>query len=219
LSAACAFCAPCGFQLRLPLCPFRGRNSANSTSFSLEGLDSLPQRNIARRDTPSYFRFHLGGFAARPALSIMDVSGTIEAILGQKGGEIFSISPDATVYEAIELMANKNVGALLVVHDGQLFGMISERDYTRKIMLHGKRSRETQVREIMSSDLTIVTPREPVENCLRMMTEKRIRHLPVVDGDMLRGVISIGDLVKWVIASQSAAIAHLESYISGGYTG
>ena len=149
----------------------------------------------------------------------MDVSGTIEAILGQKGGEIFSISPDATVYEAIELMANKNVGALLVVHDGHLFGMISERDYTRKIMLRGKRSRETQVREIMSSDLTIVTPREPVENCLRMMTEKRIRHLPVVEGDMLRGVISIGDLVKWVIASQSAAIAHLESYISGGYTG
>ena len=78
---------------------------------------------------------------------------------------------------------------------------------------------ETQVREIMSSDLTIVTPREPIENCLRMMTEKRIRHLPVVEGDTLRGIISIGDLVKWVIASQSAAIAHLEHYISGGYSG
>jgi CBS domain-containing protein len=153
------------------------------------------------------------------ALSIMDVSGTIDAILGQKGSEIFSVSPDATVFEAIELMANKNVGALLVLGDGQLLGMISERDYTRKVMLRGKRSRETQVREIMSSDLTIVTPREPIENCLRMMTDKRIRHLPVVDGDTLRGVISIGDLVKWVIASQSAAIAHLESYISGGYSG
>ena len=149
----------------------------------------------------------------------MDVSGTIDAILSQKGAEIFSVSPDATVYEAIDLMANKNVGALLVVQDGNLLGMMSERDYTRKVMLRGKRSRETQVREIMSSDLTVVSSREPVENCLRMMTDKRIRHLPVVDGDMLRGVISIGDLVKWVIASQSAAIAHLESYISGGYSG
>jgi CBS domain-containing protein len=149
----------------------------------------------------------------------MDVSGTIDAILGQKGSEIFSVSSDATVYEAIDLMANKNVGALLVVQDGRLLGMISERDYTRKVMLRGKRSRETQVREIMSSDLTIVTTREPIENCLRMMTDKRIRHLPVVEGDTLRGIVSIGDLVKWVIASQSAAIAHLESYISGGYSG
>lgn len=154
----------------------------------------------------------------RRHLSIMDVSGTIDAILGQKGSEIFSVAADATVYEAIDLMAGKNVGALLVVQDGHLLGMISERDYTRKVMLRGKRSRETQVREIMSSDLTTVTPREPIENCLRMMTEKRIRHLPVVDGDALRGIVSIGDLVKWVIASQSAAIAHLENYISGGYS-
>ena len=149
----------------------------------------------------------------------MDVSGTIDAILAQKGTEIFSVAPDATVYEAIEMMANKNVGALLVLRDGQLLGLFSERDYTRKVMLRGKRSRETQVQEIMSTDLTVVTSREPVENCLRMMTDKRIRHLPVMDGDKLRGIISIGDLVKWVIASQSAAIAHLESYISGGYTG
>jgi CBS domain-containing protein len=165
------------------------------------------------------FFFHLLGSAATRRLLIMDVSGTIDAILGQKGREIFSVSPDATVFEAIELMANKNVGALLVLGDGQLLGMISERDYTRKVMLRGKRSRETQVREIMSSDLTVVTSREPIENCLRTMTDKRIRHLPVVDGDTLRGVISIGDLVKWVIASQSAAIAHLEHYISGGYSG
>lgn len=149
----------------------------------------------------------------------MDVSGTIEAILGQKGREIFSVSPDATVFEAVEQMANKNVGALLVVENDQLVGMISERDYTRKVMLRGKRSRETQVREIMSSELTVISPREPVENCLRMMTDKRIRHLPVLDGDTIRGIISIGDLVKWVIATQSAAIQHLEMYISGGYTG
>ncbi len=149
----------------------------------------------------------------------MDVSGTIDAILGQKGREIFSVSPEMTVYEAIELMAQKNVGALVVVENGTLIGLLSERDYTRKITLRGKHSRETPVREIMSTNLTTVTPREPVENCLRMMTEKRIRHLPVVEGDMLRGIISIGDLVKWVIASQSATIAHLESYISGGYSG
>jgi CBS domain-containing protein len=149
----------------------------------------------------------------------MDVSGTIEAILAQKGTEIFSVSPEAMVFEAVELMANKNVGALLVVENDRLVGLISERDYTRKVMLRGKKSRETQVREIMSSDLTTVTPREPVENCLRMMTDKRVRHLPVLDGDTIRGVISIGDLVKWVIATQSAAIQHLEMYISGGYTG
>jgi CBS domain-containing protein len=149
----------------------------------------------------------------------MDVSGTIEAILGQKGREIFSVTPDATVFEAVEQMANKNVGALLVVENEQLVGMISERDYTRKVMLRGKRSRETQVREIMSSDLTVITPREPVENCLRMMTDKRIRHLPVLEGGAIRGIVSIGDLVKWVIATQSAAIQHLEMYISGGYTG
>ena len=149
----------------------------------------------------------------------MDVSGTIDAILAQKGTEIFSTSPDATVFEAIELMANKNVGALLVLEEGKLVGLISERDYTRKVMLRGKRSRETLVSEIMSSGLTIVHSREPVENCMRMMTDKRIRHLPVVDGETIRGVISIGDLVKWIIATQSAAIAHLEMYISGGYTG
>jgi CBS domain-containing protein len=149
----------------------------------------------------------------------MDVTGTIDAILAQKGTEIFSITPEATVFEAVELMANKNVGALLVIQDGRLVGLISERDYTRKVMLRGKRSRETQVHEIMSSDLTVVSPREPVENCLRMMTDKRVRHLPVLDGETIRGVISIGDLVKWVIATQSAAIAQFEMYISGGYTG
>jgi CBS domain-containing protein len=149
----------------------------------------------------------------------MDVSGTIEAILAQKGTEIFSVSPEAMVFEAVELMANKNIGALLVVENEKLVGLISERDYTRKVMLRGKKSRATQVREIMSSGLTVVTPREPVENCLRMMTDKRIRHLPVLDGETIRGIISIGDLVKWVIATQSAAIQHLEMYISGGYTG
>ena len=149
----------------------------------------------------------------------MDVSGTIDAILNHKSGEVFSISPEATVFEAIEIMDTKNVGALLVMKGDQLKGMISERDYTRKVVLRGKRSRETKVAEIMSTNLTVAHRREPVEKCLRLMTDKRIRHLPVVDGDKVVGVISIGDLVKWVISCQSATIAHLESYIHGGYTG
>jgi len=149
----------------------------------------------------------------------MDVSGTIDGILNQKSGDIFSISPEATVFEAIELMDNKNVGALLVMEADRLIGMISERDYTRKVMLRGKRSRETKVAEIMSANLTVTHPRAPVEKCLHLMTDKRIRHLPVLDGDKVVGIISIGDLVKWVISCQSAAIAHLENYIHGGYTG
>jgi len=148
----------------------------------------------------------------------MDVSGTISAILAQKGSAIFSIAPNATVAEAIEMMEAKNVGALLVVGDDRLVGIISERDYTRKIFLRGKRSRETLVEEIMSTDLSVTSPTEPVENCLRMMTDKRIRHLPVVENGKLVGIISIGDLVKYVISCQSAAIAHLENYISGGYS-
>ena len=149
----------------------------------------------------------------------MDVSGNIGAILGQKAGEIFSVSPDHTVFEAIQMLDQKNVGALLVMEGDKLVGMFSERDYTRKVVLHGRRSRETKVSEIMSTDVKLTQPQEGVEACLRLMTDKRIRHLPVTDGHRIIGIISIGDLVKWVIASQSAAIAHLENYISGGYTG
>lgn len=149
----------------------------------------------------------------------MDVGGTIDGILAHKSGEIFSVSPDATVFEAVQMMDSKNVGALLVMEGDRLIGIISERDYTRKVMLRGKRSRETKVSEIMSSELTVAHPHEPVEQCLRFMTEKRVRHLPVLEGDKVRGVISIGDLVKWIISAQSATIAQLESYISGGYSG
>jgi CBS domain-containing protein len=149
----------------------------------------------------------------------MDVSGTIRAIMDHKSGEVFSISPEAMVFEAIEMMAKENVGALLVMEQERLVGVISERDYTRKVFLRGKHSRETKVAEIMSTNLTVTHPREPVEKCLRLMTDKHIRHLPVMDGDKVIGVISIGDLVKHIISCQSAAIAHLESYIHGGYTG
>ncbi len=147
----------------------------------------------------------------------MKVTGTIEAILNQKSGEVWSVTPEATVYEAVALMAEKNVGALVVLEDEQLVGIISERDYTRKIMLHGKRSRDTLVREIMSTELKTVNPKEGVDDCLGFMTEKRIRHLPVVVDGRVRGVISIGDLVKHVMSVQNATLDHLERYISGGY--
>jgi CBS domain-containing protein len=149
----------------------------------------------------------------------MDVSGTISAILNQKSREIFAVSPDASVYDAISMLDEKNVGAVLVMEGEKLVGMFSERDYTRKVVLRGKRSRETKVAEIMSRDLKVIHPQEGVEASLRLMTDKRIRHLPVLDGEKVVGVISIGDLVKWVISCQSATIAHLENYISGGYTG
>ena len=147
----------------------------------------------------------------------MDVSGTIERILSQKDREIWSISPDATVYDAIALMAEKNIGALLVMENEQLVGIVSERDYSRKVMLRGKTSRTSTVREIMTTELTTAHPRETVEECLRFMTEKRIRHLPVIADGSIRGVISIGDLVKQVISVQNATLDQLRDYISGGY--
>ena len=150
-------------------------------------------------------------------LNDMDVSGTIGAILSQKSKDIFSIASDATVSDAIRMMDEKNVGALLVMDGEQLNGIISERDYTRKVFLRGRRSRETKVSEIMSTNVTVTHSREPVEKCLRLMTDKHIRHLPVVEGDQVVGVISIGDLVKHVISCQQAAIAHLENYIHGGF--
>jgi CBS domain-containing protein len=171
---------------------------------------------LLRTPVLPYFRV-TAVFGSKNFLDDMDVSGTIGAILSQKSKDIFSIRSDALVSEAIEMMDEKNVGALLVMDGDQLNGIISERDYTRKVFLRGKRSRETRVSEIMSTNVTVTHPREPVEKCLRLMTDKHIRHLPVVEGDQVVGVISIGDLVKHVISCQQAAIAHLENYIHGGY--
>ena len=126
----------------------------------------------------------------------MDVSGHIGAILNQKSSDIFSIGPDATVFEAIEMMADKNVGALLVMKGEELVGIISERDYTRKVFIRGKSSKETRVDEIMSSNVSTTKPGESVDECLRLMTEKHIRHLPVVEGGKLCGIVSLGDVVK-----------------------
>jgi CBS domain-containing protein len=138
---------------------------------------------------------------------------TIRQLLQAKGNEIFSIGPDARVFEALELMAQKDVGALLVMDGGKLAGIISERDYARKVILHGKSSHDVPVREIMTSKMVTVQPGQTVEECMALMTNKRVRHLPVIDGERLIGLLSIGDLVKEVITEQEQTIKQLESYI------
>jgi len=145
----------------------------------------------------------------------MEIVGTVTHLLREKGSRIWSIKPDATVYEAIELMAAKNIGALPVVDGGKLLGIVSERDYTRKVILRGKSSKETAVGEIMTHRLTAVDPDTPIEECLRLMTERRVRHLPVLQNDELVGILSIGDLVKWIIPAQHAAIDQLTKYVFG----
>jgi CBS domain-containing protein len=146
------------------------------------------------------------------------VSGIISEILAHKGSQLFTVPADATVFEAIQKMAEKNVGALLVLEGHRLLGVVSERDYTRKVALRGKSSRETKVREITSTPPITATPSSTVEECMRLMTDHRVRHLPVLTQDEIAGVISIGDLVNWTISAQNAAINQLEGYISGHYS-
>jgi len=149
----------------------------------------------------------------------MEIDSTIDVLLSSKGSDAWSIGPRATVFEAIQLMADKNVGALLVTEGGKLLGMLSERDYTRKVILKGKSSRETPVIDIISKEPVVASPRDKVVDCMRVMTQHRIRHLPVLDGGKIVGVISIGDLVNWTISTQSATIDQLQKYISGEYPG
>ena len=145
----------------------------------------------------------------------MTTVGNIREILNHKGAAIWTIAPERTVYEAVQLMAEKNIGSLLVVKEGQLAGIITERDYTRKVILKGRASKETPVQEILSGQVVHVAPDHTVEHCLRVMTEHRVRHLPVLEGGKILGVISIGDLVNWIISAQNATIHQLETYITG----
>jgi CBS domain-containing protein len=139
----------------------------------------------------------------------------VSSLLHHKGSAVWHIAPEASVFDAIKLMAEKNIGALPVMTNGLLVGIFTERDYTRKVALMGKTSKDTRVLDILSDEVICVTPNDSVEECMRLMTENRIRHLPVLEGKQLLGIISIGDLVNWIISSQNSAIEQMEQYIAG----
>jgi len=149
----------------------------------------------------------------------MHIPGTIESLLNQKPESLWSISPDSTVFDAIKMMSDKNIGALPVMTGDRLVGMFSERDYTRKVILKGKSSKATSVREIISTPVISVERGHSVEECMRLMTEHRVRHLPVLEEGRVVGIVSIGDLVNWIISAQNMALSQMEDYISGRYPG
>jgi CBS domain-containing protein len=150
----------------------------------------------------------------------MKITDTIEALLRTKGhSRIFSVRPEQSVYEAIEKMALEGIGAVLVISVGKLVGIMSERDYARKVILKGHSSKDTPVSAIMTTPVIFVTPKNTVDECMAIMTNRRFRHLPVVENEAPIGIVSIGDLVRWTISGQAQAIQELEGYISGRYPG
>ena len=141
---------------------------------------------------------------------------TVRQLINRKGNEIWAAQPDTTVLEALNLMAAKEIGALLVLDGDQLVGIFSERDYARKVILQGKSSQNTTISEIMTRKVVVVHPHQTMKDCMALMTDKRIRHLPVIENDAVMGVISIGDVVKEIISEQEFVIGQLENYIAGG---
>jgi len=142
---------------------------------------------------------------------------SVEKLLKIKGSETWSIAPQATVYEALQKMSDKDVGAVLVIDEGTLVGIFTERDYARKLILRGKLSRNTAVSEMMTQDVLYVEPQNSISDCMVLMTNKRVRHLPVLDAGQLVGIVTIGDAVKQIISEQESTIDQLEKYIAGGY--
>ena len=149
----------------------------------------------------------------------MEIHGTVYDILHNKSGDILTTGLDETVYEAIRLMGEKNIGALVAMEGDVVIGILSERDYSRKVVLQGRTSRDTKVGEIISRPAITVRSKDGIEKCMQLMTSNRIRHLPVVDEERLVGLISMGDLVTWVMQSQSHTIEQLQGYITGDYPG
>ncbi len=149
----------------------------------------------------------------------MEIHGTVRDILQNKGGKVWTTSPQNTVYEAIGLMGEQNIGALVVVEGAEVIGVLSERDYSRKVVLQGRTSRDTLVGEIISRPAITVEEKDSIETCMKLMTTRRIRHLPVVDNGKLTGLVSMGDLVNWVMQTQRHTIQQLHGYISGEYPG
>lgn len=148
----------------------------------------------------------------------MNCSDAIRCVLREKGRQVYSVTPNTSVFDALALMAEREIGALLVTReDGRLCGLISERDYARKVILQGRSSRETEVADIMTEGIVTVTPSHTVDECMKIMTELRIRHLPVMEGMTVTGLVSMGDLVKYVISAQSHEIEALHAYIAGTY--
>jgi CBS domain-containing protein len=143
---------------------------------------------------------------------------TVRHLLQEKGNEVWSIAPQATVYDALQLMADKNIGALLVMENDKVVGMFTERDYARKVVLQSRSSKTTTVGELETVDVLYVSPDDSIENCMAIMTEKRLRHLPVMENEKLIGLVSIGDIVKAVISDREFTIRELERYITGGHS-
>jgi len=142
---------------------------------------------------------------------------TIETLLRIKGNDIWSVAPQATVYEALQILSEKDVGALLVVHKGEVVGIFSERDYARKLVLKGKFSKDTPVGELMTREVLYVGPESTIEDCMALMTAKSVRHLPILENKQLIGIVTLGDVVKQIISQQEFTIEQLENYVSGIY--